>query len=101
MSRFGTRANPYPDDPDLRAMRDKRLAETAEKRRKKIAQDIERREFYKAHGICVICRQADALQGLTVCQACRLYRNQLASGYVEHTRKWWEKERKAGRLYAG
>ena len=55
--------------------------------------------MYKAHGICVICRRADALRGLTVCAECREYKR-------EHNAKWAaahaesERQRNAER-YAG
>lgn len=40
----------------------------------------ERYAFYKTHGICVRCGQADAEPGRIYCTACRLYHNQLRSG---------------------
>lgn len=58
----------------------------------------QRRIDLKELGICVNCGKDKALPGLTVCQPCRLRMNQARYGYVEHSQKWYEKERKAGRL---
>lgn len=82
----------------LEAYRDERLAATVEKRVRLAEQQRELREYYKSRGICIRCHRNEAQPGRVLCRECRLYTNQARSGYVEHTRKYLEKERKAGRL---
>lgn len=52
----------------------------------------------REEGICYHCGKEKALPGLKVCRVCRAYINEMRSGYVEHSLKWWKKERVAGRL---
>lgn len=52
----------------------------------------------KRQCICVRCGREKAMPGKVRCLACNQYVNQSRSGYVEHTAKWYEKERKAGRI---
>lgn len=79
-------------------MRQERLDATKEQRAKKAQRVKAWRETMKEYGLCTRCGQNKALPGMTLCADCRLYNNQSRSGYVQHSLKWIEKERKAGRL---
>lgn len=59
---------------------------------------VDKRKKNIADGICTYCGKYKALPGLRMCFGCRSYINEYRSGYVEHSQKWWEKERKAGRV---
>lgn len=52
----------------------------------------------KEQGLCTYCGKNPALPGMTKCHECRLYLNQLRSGYFEHTPKYVRNEINAGRL---
>lgn len=88
----------YKNNPDWAAMRQRRLEATKEYRAKRSQEQKEIYQFRKEHGLCTRCGKNDALNGMTLCKDCRLYNNQSRSGYVVHSLKWHEKERKAGRL---
>lgn len=77
--------------------RGKKVDETAEQKSKRAECKRRLYHFRKENGLCVRCGEK-ALPGLSLCALCRLYVNQLLSGHVNHTDKWREKERKAGRL---
>lgn len=79
-------------------MRQKRLEETKEQRAILSQRQKEIRQYRKEYGLCTRCGQEYALNGMVLCASCRLYNNQSRSGYVRHSLKWIEKERKAGRV---
>lgn len=56
------------------------LIAAAERRKKNRIRQRERRDYLKAHGICVQCGKADAVPGETLCSECKLMRNQWRSG---------------------
>lgn len=80
------------------ARREKRKS-ISDVQKAKIAES-KKRSYQKSKelGLCVWCKTKKALNGLVLCNDCRLYCNQSRSGYVEHSMKWIEKERRAGRL---
>lgn len=65
---------------------------------KKVDDNRKRREERSANGLCTMCGKEKALPGLKTCSDCRIRYNQARSGYVNHTQKWYEKERELGRL---
>lgn len=77
--------------------RDRKPLTEAQKERNSLYMK-ERYKRLKDSGICVVCGKEHAEPGLVRCWSCRLYANQSASGYVGHTIKYQEKERKAGRI---
>lgn len=72
---------------------------TPEQKEKNAQRKKQKRIELKGLGICTVCAKVKALPGLTLCMSCRLAKNQARYGYVEHSQKWYEKERKAGRQY--
>lgn len=71
---------------------------TKEEIAKEVVYNRKRRERRAALGLCTMCGKKKALPGLMTCTYCRMKRNQATSGYVDHTHKWYEKERRLGRL---
>lgn len=71
---------------------------TAEQKARKNQNAKETRQNRIELGLCHICGKVKAVPGLKVCSDCRIARNQSRYGYFEHSHKWYEKERKAGRL---
>ncbi|WP_165071402.1 hypothetical protein [Desulfovibrio sp. ZJ200] len=57
-----------------------RLAEAQRRRDTASAYMRERYHSLRAAGICVRCKQRDALPGMTLCMDCRLWNNQRRSG---------------------
>lgn len=76
----------------------KKYIATSEQKEKNAQRNKHRRIELKELGICTNCAKVKALPGLTICMKCRIEISQARYGYVEHSQKWYEKERKAGRL---
>lgn len=71
---------------------------TKEEMARKIEYNRNRRNRLYGLGLCTVCGKNNHLHGLKLCSDCRMKYNQARSGYFEHSQKWYEKERRLGRL---
>lgn len=76
----------------------KQIKKTKEEKAKYVILNRRWRNRKYKLGLCIICGKKNHLPGLKLCSDCRIKINQARYGYVEHTHKWYEKERRLGRL---